>query len=317
MSPFRATARPCAHLVRPSMYYLRTTAPSLFVRDCCALRNYSDTSKPSETQPESKDVSPESKDGPKKSKLWDNGQVIRVRFLDGDANAQKQVEQYAKEWEKYANIKFNFVRHAPSEIRISFNEHEDSCSMVGNDALSVPEPKRTMNFQVISSTSSERMKRVVLHEFGHALGCVHEHSSPTAKIPWNKDKTYAYYKERGWSQEKVDSNVFEVYDENTVTFSKFDPKSIMIYDISKELTDGSIEVPYNTELSKTDKLFIAQIYPMQYGFLRCYFFIVAGEVRNWLRVCMLRMIPGMIPVIVGLLTGFISCGLGMPIGRVQ
>ena len=32
------------------------------------------------------------------------------------------------------------------------------------------------------------IRQVILHEFGHALGAVHEHESPYSTIPWNKDK---------------------------------------------------------------------------------------------------------------------------------
>ncbi len=43
------------------------------------------------------------------------------------------------------------------------------------------------------STPDNEFSRTVIHEFGHALGCVHEHSSPAATIPWNRDAVYAYY----------------------------------------------------------------------------------------------------------------------------
>ena len=38
------------------------------------------------------------------------------------------------------------------------------------------------------SKSEDELRSVVLHEFGHALGAVHEHESPYASIPWNKEK---------------------------------------------------------------------------------------------------------------------------------
>ena len=52
------------------------------------------------------------------------------------------------------------------------------------------------------------------HEFGHALGMIHEHQNPAAQgeIPWDKPKVYAYYAQQGWSKDDVDTNIFEVYD---------------------------------------------------------------------------------------------------------
>jgi hypothetical protein len=36
------------------------------------------------------------------------------------------------------------------------------------------------------------IKRQVLHEFGHALGCVHKHCSPGADIHWNPEEVFFY-----------------------------------------------------------------------------------------------------------------------------
>ena len=72
------------------------------------------------------------------------------------------------------------------------------------------------------------LKRVVIHEFGHAIGCVHEQSSPSINIPWDKEKVYAYYKSRiGWDKAKVDHNVFNRYTQSEVFFTEHhDPNSI-------------------------------------------------------------------------------------------
>ena len=41
-----------------------------------------------------------------------------------------------------------------------------------------------------SETTDDEYRRVVLHEFGHALGLAHEHQSPGVAIPWNEQKVY-------------------------------------------------------------------------------------------------------------------------------
>ncbi len=44
-------------------------------------------------------------------------------------------------------------------------------------------------------TPNDEYRRVVLHEFGHALGGIHEHQSPASGvIPWDKPKVYEIIK---------------------------------------------------------------------------------------------------------------------------
>ncbi len=103
---------------------------------------------------------------------------------------------------------------------------------------------------------------VVLHEFGHTLGCIHEHERPDNGIPWDKPKVYAYYKETdGWSRDEVDEQVFSKYDITQIRANKLDKKSIMMYPVPNELTKGNFSIGWNNGLSEADKKFIAKLYP--------------------------------------------------------
>ncbi|HEY0969654.1 MAG TPA: hypothetical protein VGE02_01620 [Gemmatimonadales bacterium] len=199
-----------------------------------------------------------------KLKLWENGRRLRVRFLDGQAEVKERVAAIAKEWEEVSNLRLDFISSGAAEIRISFAEQGFSWSTVGTDALTVPSAEPTMNYGWLEpGTSLREYQRVVRHEFGHALGMIHEHQNPAAlgQIPWDKPKVYAYYAQQGWSREDVDFNIFGTYAEESTNHTEFDPTSIMQYAIPDSLTVGSYSVGWNTALSLTDVEFMRRQYP--------------------------------------------------------
>lgn len=201
-------------------------------------------------------------------KLWENGRRLRVRFLDGDDVVKERVARIAKEWESVANLRLDFVSGGAAQIRISFAEQGFSWSTVGTDALTVPAAEPTMNYGWLEpSTSMREYERVVRHEFGHALGMIHEHQNPAAAghIPWDRPKVYAHYALQGWTREDVDFNLFAVYDADTTNHTTYDPTSIMQYAIPDSLTVGSFAVGWNTGLSPTDVAFMRRQYPQRGG----------------------------------------------------
>lgn len=192
---------------------------------------------------------------------WTPGTVLKVSFLDGSGWQQAKVQQYAVGWCAYANVRFDFIGTPNGDIRISFNK-KGSYSYVGLDARNRKPAEETMNLGWIDSSKTEnQLKSVILHEFGHALGLLHEHMNPLSNIKWNKPVVYAYYLQyEGWSKEMVDAQVFDRYSVS-MTNRAYDPKSIMHYPIPASFTTDNYAIAPNYELSEQDKKLIAELYP--------------------------------------------------------
>ena len=196
---------------------------------------------------------------------WAPGRTLRVRFLDGHEAVKARVTEHALQWTEHANIRFDFGADPDAEIRVSF-QGRGSWSELGTDALAVPGDEPTMNLGWLDrDTLDDELAQVVLHEFGHVLGCVHEHQSPSAAIAWDKPAVYRYYAgpPNSWTAAEVDQNLFARYSRGRTQFTRFDPTSIMVYPIPEEHTLGDFSVGFNTSLSSTDREFIRIVYPVE------------------------------------------------------
>ena len=197
-------------------------------------------------------------------KLWKTGRTLRIAFHDNPHPVIKEkVIQYASEWLKYANLKFEFVDGTDGEVRIGFNPSEGSWSYIGTDALNVPKDEPTMNYGWLTPATEEaEFRRVILHEFGHALGAEHEHQHPFSGIPWNKEKVYAHYASTdGWDKPYIDDNVFAKYSLDLINTNGYDADSIMHYAVDGKLTNGKWQTEWNNQLSTKDQDLMRKCYP--------------------------------------------------------
>ncbi|WBS00122.1 M12 family metallopeptidase [Pseudoduganella sp. SL102] len=195
---------------------------------------------------------------------WDAGATVTVRFMEGDQDLRARVKAVASEWMEHANVKLSFVNEGEADIRIAFKQGNGSWSYLGTDATSIPADQPTMNYGWLTPDSPEDdVRRVVLHEFGHALGLIHDHQNPNGGIRWNRD---AVIKDlsgppNNWDPETIENNIFKTYDAKAVTASDADRTSIMMYPIPQAWTLDEFSAELNNELSVLDKEIIGKAYP--------------------------------------------------------
>ena len=200
-------------------------------------------------------------------KKWADGYNLRCRFLDGDDFQRGKVTEKAQMWQQYANISINFVDDHDAEIRISFQADAGSWSAIGNDCLVAsyfPAYQPTMNYGWLrDDTDDTEYERVVVHEFGHALGCIHEHQQPNENLQWNVDAVYATFSgsPNFWSKDDIDHNILQKYSPEGMSATQFDRDSIMLYQFDGSLFVDGVGTPSNTKLSALDEQMIGEMYP--------------------------------------------------------
>jgi hypothetical protein len=200
-----------------------------------------------------------------KGAKWNSGDIITISFLDGEPSVQERVKKAAMGWlgSNMANLKFSFQNDTNSLVRISF-KFSGSWSVIGTTCRQIADKTRpTMNYGWLTPGSTDQeVERVVLHEFGHALGLIHEHQNPGGKISWNRP---AVIKDlsgppNNWTLDVIEHNMFEPYEKLEVNYTSIDKDSIMMYPIPKSWTTNGFSVGLNSKMSDTDKRFIHKQY---------------------------------------------------------
>jgi hypothetical protein len=200
------------------------------------------------------------------SARWNSGDQIRVRFIEGAESLRKRIRDVAEGWTapNMANLRLQFVTSGPAEIRIAFQQGSGSWSYLGTICRQIQEPGPTMNYGWLTPTSEDdQLKRVVLHEFGHALGLIHEHQNPQGGIAWNGPAVKAHLSgpPNYWDDESIRHNVLGHYSADAVTASSVDKNSIMMYPIPASWTLDGFSADLNQDLSDEDRNFIREAYP--------------------------------------------------------
>ena len=189
---------------------------------------------------------------------WTAGQVITYKFLDKNARQQKEFIEVFREFESFANLKFQ-ESSGDALLRISFNPNLGSWSYVGNVARTLDKNKPTTNIGWYG-------KGVKRHELGHFVGLGHEHQNPLNAIKWNKEEVYKIMAgaPNYWSKARTDHNFFRKYNKSQIIGTSLDVNSIMMYAIHQSMTLDGFSTKANGTYSSQDKSFLGgNIYPFK------------------------------------------------------
>jgi hypothetical protein len=230
---------------------------------------------------------------------WEQGRVLKVCFFGGNEVVAALVRESASEWNKYSGVRLDFgpmggwyncldPRIGHSQVRIGFYG-EGYWSAIGTDSEMRFDPQSpTMNFEGFNRLySSPRLIAgqtpqtvpanhisTIKHEFGHALGLLHEHQNP--KLGCRNEirftgpgNIYEFYgaSPNFWPPDRVDRNIgfIEVTDPDYVS-GEADPKSIMMYAFPQQVLLQGRNSPCfagaNHAISVKDQRIVAKLYPV-------------------------------------------------------
>jgi hypothetical protein len=220
-------------------------------------------------------------------KVWGAGVTLEICFAEpATVTMRKRIADAAKEWEKWSSLHFDFG--SPDEPRMCDPKqtYDITIGFRGDGAYSYTGidskgKMPSMNLQHLDdekariAQNEREVKRIVLHEFGHAIGLEHEHQSPEAhcsdEIDWPTAEKY--YKDRlGWPPETVHENLETMAvpiraAKDSLQISGYDKQSIMQYALPAEIFKEGRAAPCfsttNYDLSPTDKKWVAGLYPDQ------------------------------------------------------
>jgi hypothetical protein len=213
------------------------------------------------------------------ARLWPKGKAIAIRFLDppttpGIAPLRARVEGLARTWTDHTNLSFHFLADTdptPAEVSVRLAPYLDrraglSRSYIGREALDHVRRVATMDLIFAPSATDEFRRFLVLHEFGHVLGLIHEHQRPGRVFDWSPAIYDLARSAWRWERDQIDAQLQALYAApERVAGTRPDPKSVMMYPIragwAHYRDDHSpFVVPINSNLSPGDKIASNSVY---------------------------------------------------------
>jgi hypothetical protein len=233
------------------------------------------------------------------AKLWENGDTIKIKFLNGGVPIRNKVIAYGAEWMEYANIHFKYLEYGSNEnadVKIGFDYDPYpyvSWVTVGTDCKAIPQDEPSINLVYVvdwegnvftDPADDEIVRAEILRAYGAMLGLGFEHQSPdapniliNANTTQNQNKLVNYF---GAPILNIIDEILVTYTQAQTKYTAYDETSIMVLPVSRAIVTSPIYTTLgNFELSATDKCFIAALYPKIFqAELVCYALGGAGDV---------------------------------------
>jgi hypothetical protein len=212
---------------------------------------------------------------------------LRVCFMGGSPEVRAVISEVANTWVKSdMGIRLDWGKKGKlrdcdpndgkeDQIRVSFDQPGYWSQLGQNAVLYTKQEEPSLNLEGfdkvedIGILKEGEAKGIILHEFGHALGLLHEHQSPNAackdEFDWDHINKSLAEPPNSWDQETIDFNM-QPFSGEDLMMTDFDPRSVMLYyfppDYYKVGDKSKCYIPAsNNEISETDFGTVAYMYP--------------------------------------------------------
>jgi len=203
----------------------------------------------------------------------------------------QRVQELAPTWCDYANVTMQFVNDGPCHMTVNFLPFADQFGQhgygtfncfLGTDCFKLKTQIQSMNLiftpamqQWPADFRDGEFHRLILHEFGHSLGMIHEHQRPDRPIVWVQNLFTHAQTAWGWDENMVRQQIVKVENLGHLAGTAFDKSSIMMYEYPQGVAyyqkEGApantpdLSRPFrtesNTKLTALDKVAAAVTYP--------------------------------------------------------
>ena len=212
-------------------------------------------------------------------KIWSKSRLqasfVDANHYDPTGLIRRRIRTVVQKWSdaSLGGINFDWMDQMQydSDIRISLTPDGTFWSLVGTDTRLSGSNLVTLNlgfnnseYYASDDTNNfyvREFQRLVLHEFGHALGFIHEHLSPKSQIRFNEPAAIDYFRKNGLGHLTDDQIREQVLrpDPEAENLTEFDIKSVMLYPFPASIANPPTD--NNWELSAGDIETVRKAYP--------------------------------------------------------